>query len=53
MARREMSKSASASKYIDVKKDGITQSMNASPMLSLTIKQDISPAMRINEADPR
>ena len=53
MARREMLYRASASKYMDEKKDGSTASMNASPILSLTIKQDISPAMRINEADPR
>ena len=53
MAKREMLYRALASKYMDVKKEGMAASMNASPILSSTIKQDISPAMRMNEADPR
>ena len=53
MAKREMLYRALASTYMEEKKDGITASMNASPILSLIIKQDISPAMRINDANPR
>ena len=52
-AEKEMLKRVSERMNKEEKRDGIAASMNASPRVSLAIKQDMSNATRINETDPR